>query len=215
MKKLFAILLILGIILTIVACNNTDDLETTTESSTTTSSATEMSTETTSLPFLGEMHANVNYEVKIIGKDGTAVIPLEEHLNQTSSVFDMNGNVSVLYQHTHLSTAMYLTQNAELIPLVTLNQDSKITVTVSENGYVTPSEVSDIRFTVYCKDDTDDEKYPYRELAHGLTLDEILEKGKTEWNGKTIYLSFSLTFTEPHYGIEDWLEKGFHVKTVF
>ncbi len=211
MKKLLAVLLIMGSMLTIMSCDNPDNLATTTD----TSATTEMSTETTSPLFLGEMHANVDYEVKIIGKDGTVVIPLEEHLNRTSSVFDMDGNISVLYQHTYLSPEMYLTQNAELIPLITLDQDSEIIVTVSENGYVTPSKASDIRFYVYCEDDTYDENYPYRELAHGLTLDEILEKGKAEWNGKTVYLSFSLTFTEPHYGIEDWIEKRFHVKTVF
>ncbi len=218
MKKMIVLLFILGNLLTISSCSTMDFSEKTMESTTHISDTTEISTEITSQPFVGVTHANVDYEVKILGKDGTAVKPYQERLNNTETFVDSKGETMVLFQHGYFefySYEHYITENAEQIPMITLDQDSKVMITVSENGYVTPSDPNNICFRVYGQNAASEEEYLYQMLARDFTLAEILEKGKTEWCGKTVYLSFCLTFTEPHYGFEDWMEIVFFIKTIF
>ncbi len=70
------------------------------------------------------------------------------------------------------------------IPPITMYEDAVVYFSDTEGYSVYGGDVFDIY------DGVDHEK-----LGEGLTLSEIIEKGKAEWQGKTVYLYFEVTFS--------------------
>ncbi len=212
MKKLLATLLILGSLLTLVACDHTDDNETTASTNETTteftadSSTTPISTQKPNTPV---ETPPITYEVKFIGANGKEFSPFEESMFFTDIQIYSNGEYSELTGDGYLafySVQNYLPMSVDKIPTVTLDEASEIVITAREG--VSFEDITTV--DVYGEDGE-----AYQRLAEDMTLAEIVEKGKNEWKNELLYLYFDVGFGDTGASYNKSVRNGFFVKTFF
>ncbi len=203
MKKLFAILLILGSILTLASCNDADAFESST--GTTTAETTTDTSTTAPSPVIVETPP-LTYEVKFIGANGKEFTPFDESMFFTDIVIYGDGSYSETTGDGYL--AFYSVQNyipliADKIPTVTPDENAEIVITARDG--VSFEEITAV--DVYGED--------YLLLAEDMTLAEVCEKGQNEWKGQLLYLYFDVGFHDTDASYSKSARNGYFVKMIF
>ncbi len=203
MKKNIWILLLAACLLMMSACGDQIG-ETTTEATNAEMTLQEHDCTTTQTQLTTP--EPLDYEVSFVAAGGEVITPHEELIYGQSYHIYSDGAVAPLVYDGYLmlmSTKSCLPIFAEKIPEVTLDEYSHLVATAREGVAIRGGEKAD----VHGED--------YEKIGEKMTIAEILEKGKNEWSGKTVYLYFSFSFadeTSADYTVSE--VNGYFVKTV-
>ncbi len=134
------------------------------------------------------------------------------------TLYDAKGNELALYSELvyftdgmvvgdgalmFMSVSSRLSAIAEDIPLVSFGGTPKIVATAREGVSVRGGET----VNVYGED--------YKLLAERVPLADLWEKGISDWNGKMVYIYFTVAFADETPDYEKRTENGYFVKTAF
>ncbi len=214
MKKIMALLLACTMLTALAACGITpEDTQPSTEPNQTHYMCTnpEFTTETTYDP-------NHACTTTAPSQEFTSSRDDIEPLYPSVKMFDASGEEIELYSELVyftdgmvvgdgalilMSVSSRLPAIAEQIPLVHLGGTPEIVATAREGVSIRGGE------TVNVYDEN------YQLLAERLQLADLHEKGNAEWQGKLVYIYFTVLFTDDTPDYEKRTENGYFVKTVF
>lgn len=136
--------------------------------------------------------------VEIIGKDGNTV----PHF--TAPIYFTEGSLTGDGELMFLSVPEFLALNADQIPQVELGDAPEICTAARSGVEISGGET----VSVYGED--------YALLEENIPVSELAQHGKSRWQGKTVYIYFTVTFRQTE--VPDYTAvscDGYFIRTVF
>lgn len=208
MKRTLAMMLAAAMLLAMAACSDIpeetliDPVETTPESNLMTEATYDDHACTTTAPAMEMTSSRDDIEpfypsVRLLDANGDELALYSELVYFSDGLVVGDGALILM------SVSSRLPAIAEDVPFVTLSGIPTIEATARDGVSITGGET----VNVYGED--------FSVLVEKISLPELWEKGNAEWQGKTVYIYFTVTFRGDMPDYENRICNGYFVKVMF